>query len=111
MKVQKTNQNFGAIIKTPKAEKLINCLPYKNSINITVMEMDSKHNPVDVYVSTINKHGKEKIQVEVGHKTFIQNFFSGIEKTIRKGFNYANKLNLEQQAERELTKGMNTPTL
>lgn len=111
MKIQGTQQNFGAIVKTKEAERLINRLPYDKAMEIKVMEMDSKHNPVDVYLSTITKNGDDKIKAEVGHKEFVQNFFSGIVKTVRKGFNFANKLNAEQQAERELTKGMTRPTL
>ncbi len=104
---------FGmAMVKTKNAEKFINQnLPYNKIMDIKVMEMDSKRNPLDFYVSTITKNGKEKIKVEAGHKTFVQGFFSDAEKTIRKGFNFINKLNEEQQTQNALTKGMAKPTL
>lgn len=111
MRIESTSQTFGAMVKTKQAERIINALPYERAMEIKVMEMDSKHNPIDYYVSTINKNGKEKIKVEAGHKTFVQGFFSGIEKTIRKGMNFANKLNEEQQAQNALTKGMTRPVL
>lgn len=115
MEVKSINQSpqFGmSMVKTKQAEKFINQhLPYDKVMEIKVMEMDSKRNPLDFYVSTINKNGKEKIKVEAGHKTFVQSVFSGPVKTIRKGFDFINKLNEEQQAQNALTKGMARPTL
>lgn len=112
MEIKAVQQNFGmAMVKTKQAERFINRLPYDKSIEIKVMEMDSKHNPIDYYVSTIEKNGKERIKVEAGHKNFIQSFFKGPVKVIRQGMNFANKLNEEQQIQNELTKGMVRPTL
>ena len=115
MEIKSINQspNFGmAMVKTKQAEKFINQhLPYDKVMEIKVMEMDSKHNPLDFYVSTITKNGKEKIKVEAGHKTFVQGILSGPVKTIRKGMELMNKLNEEQQAQNALTKGMHRPTL
>ncbi|MCR5266649.1 MAG: hypothetical protein K6E29_08685 [Cyanobacteria bacterium RUI128] len=114
MEVRSINQspNFGmAMVKTKQAEKYVNRLPYDKAMEIIVMEMDSKRNPLDFYVSTIVKNGKEKIKVEAGHKTFVEGFLSGPVKTIRKGFDFINKLNEEQQAQNALTKGMARPTL
>ncbi len=112
MEIKAVQQNFGmAMVKTKQAERFINRLPYDNAMEVKLMEMDSKHNPIDFYVSTIEKNGKEKIKVEAGHKTFVQNFFRGPLKTIRKGMEFANKLNHEQQIQNELTKGMARPTL
>ena len=112
MEIKAVQQNFGmSMVKTKQAERFINRLPYDKAIEVKVMEMDSKHNPIDYYVSTINKNEKEKLKVEVGHKTFVQNFFNGPLKVLRKGMNFANKLNEEQQVQNELTKGMTRPTL
>ena len=112
MEVKTVGPNFGmSMVKTKEAERFINRMPYDKAIQVKVMEMDSAKNPIDYYVSTIKKNGKEKIKVEVGHKTFVQNFLSNPVKTIRKGMDFAYKLNEEQQIQKELTKGMARPTL
>jgi len=106
MEIQRVGQNFGmSMVKTKEAERFINRLPYDEAIEIKVIEMDSKHNPVDFYVSTIKKGNKEKIQVKIENKTFVQNFLKNPVETIRQGFNYAEKLNAEQQ----LVKNMSRP--
>ena len=112
MEIKSTSPNFGmAVVKTKKAERYLNRLPYNKAIEIKVMEMDCAHQKVDAYVSTIEKNGKERLKVEVGHKTFIENFFRGPLKTMRKSIKFLNKLEETQEAERALTKDMNIPNL
>lgn len=112
MEVKSIGPSFGmAMLKTKDAERLINRLPYEEAIKVKLMEMDSKHNPIDFYLSTINKNGKERLKAEIGPKTYIQNFFRGPVKVIKKAFNDANKINEEQKAQNVLTKGMARPVL
>lgn len=112
MEVRSIGPSFGmAMIKTKEANRLINRLSYDDAIKIKIMEMDSLHNPVDFYLSTIQKNGKERLKAEIGAKTYVQNFFRGPVKVIRKAFNYANKINEEQQVQNKLTEGMARPVL
>lgn len=112
MEIKAVGQNFGmAMVKTKSAERFIICLPYDKAIEVKVMEMESRRNPIDYYVSTINKNGKEKIAVEVGTKKFVQNILRNPIKTIRAGKEYAEKLNAEQQSQKELTSGMTIPKI
>lgn len=112
MEVKSIGPSFGmAMVKTKEAERLINRLPYEKAMEIKLMEMDSKHNPIDFYLSTVKKNGEDMLKAEVGPKTYIENFFRGPVKVVRKAFNEANKINHEQQIQKDLTKGMTRPTL
>lgn len=111
MEIKSVSQNFTAHIKTDRAIKYLNRLPYNKSMEAVVMEMDNKHNKINVYVDTIVKNGKERLKAEAGHKTFVENFFRDAVKTLRKATKFANKLEEEQNAQAELTKGMIPPTL
>lgn len=112
MKINEVNnQNFTAIVKTDQATRYLNRLPYDESIKAVVMSMDNKNKKVDVFVSTIMKNGKERLKAEVGHKTFVENFFRGAISTLRKATRFANKLEEKQIIENELSEGMVRPRL
>lgn len=111
MEVKSISPNFGAHVKTAQATKYLNRLPYDKAIQAVVMEMDSKHNKVDVFVSTFMKNGKEKLQAEVGHKTFKEGCFKGPIKVLRTATDFANKLGEKLETERQLTEGMTRPKM
>ena len=111
MEIKSVSPNFTAHIKTDRAQRYLNRLPYDKSMEVVVMEMDNKHKKINVCVDTIVKNGKERLKAEVGYKTFVENFFRDAVKTLRKATKFANELEEEQNLQAELTKGMVPPTL
>ena len=112
MEIKSIGPSFGmSMVKTKDAECLINRLPYDKAMEIKVMEMDSKHNPIDFFLSTVNKNGKERLKAEIGPKTYIQNFFRGPVRVVRNAFEEANRLHQEQALQNKLTEGMTRPVL
>lgn len=105
-KINQNNQSFGMAVKLHPTDKKINkylySLPYDEYMNIEVVKMDSKKNPIDVFLSVINKRGKDRLQAEVGYKTFVEGRFQSAYKTVRKAAKFANKLHEEQKAQNSL---------
>lgn len=117
MRVQKTdNTNFGmAIICKPNENKLTNYMfkKFNSSQYCKVNEaiFSQRNNPVDIYLSVINKNGKDKIEAKVGPKTFKENWITTGAKVITKAVKYADKLNAEQVKINENLKDFKAPKL
>lgn len=117
MRVQKTdNTNFGmAIICKPNENVLTNYMFKKFNASqyrkVTESILVQRNNPIDIYVSVINKNGQDKIEAEVGPKTFKENWVTTGAKVIAKAIKYADKLNAEQIKINKNLKGFKAPKL
>lgn len=117
MQVQKTdNTNFGMAIICKQNENVLrnymfnkfNASQYRKVNEAMYLQ---RNNPIDIYLSVINKNGKDKIEAEVGPKTFKENFITNGAKVITKAVKYANKLNAEQIKINKNLKDFNAPRL
>ena len=65
-----------------------------------------------MYLKTVkNKFGTERLQAEIGHKTFTETFWTGPIQTTRKAADFAKGLWEKHLAKKEITKDMKTPNL
>ncbi len=100
-------QSFGmSIIHHPqdkRVEYYLKSLSPKVKTKINEIKDSNANNPIDIFLSIIKKLGKERLKVEVGHKTFTEGYFAKNPlKTIKKAVEFADKLNKEQTIQNEL---------
>ncbi len=87
MKINKVQPSFGMAIRTKNPRALdnfiFNNLGPKDTVAYRYIQTNSENCPVDVYLSVINKNGKERLQAEVGSKTFVSGFFKSPIRVIK----------------------------
>ena len=88
MRIEKTQQNFGKIIKTEQATNFIKNLPYEKRVIFDVLELENKSNPIDVFVSVENS----KLKASVENKSFTEGWFNGPVKVIKSSVKFAQQI-------------------
>ncbi len=98
MNIQKTdNTNFGMAVTCKSGYSklkgyMFERLNDKQYVKFDAIIQAQKTNPVDVFISVVEKNGKKKLEVEVGSKVFKENIFQSGLKAFKKAVKYANKL-------------------
>lgn len=112
MNIQKTNNtNFGmAMIFKPNEQLFRNYmfdkLNPKQYIKVENMIQAQNNNPIDIYVSVVEKNGNKKLEAEIGPKKFKENIFQSGFKVLKKSAEYANKLHREKIYNDEMLKDL-----
>lgn len=110
------NTTFGMSMIYKPSESLFKNYMFEKLNNNQYMRVEDmicsqNKNPIDIYISVINKNGSKKLKAEIGSKTFKENIFQSGYKVIKKSVKYANKLYKEKINNDRILKDFQQPKL
>jgi len=96
------NQSFGMAVKYSPSYDVVRSFIHQNydrAINekVGIITKLQERNPVDIYLSIVDKNGKKVLHAEVENETFTEGFWRSAKRVLSGAESCANKIRKEQE--------------